>query len=74
MALAPDLFGGRTTHDADEAGQLLTNLPVDEAAQDLSGAVDYLLGLDSVTSQTVGAIGFCMGGGFVLMLAAQLGD
>lgn len=73
VALAPDLFGGKTTHDADEAGSLLMSLPVDEAARDLGGAVDYLLGLDSVTSETVGAIGFCMGGGFVLRIAAQQG-
>jgi len=74
VALAPDLYGGKTTHDADEAGHLLMSLPVDEAARDLAGALDYLLGLDSVTSQTAGAIGFCMGGGFVLRLAAQQGD
>jgi carboxymethylenebutenolidase len=73
VALAPDLYGGRTTHDADEAGTLMMSLPVDEAARDLSGAVDYLLGLETVTSSTVGAIGFCMGGGFVLRLAAQQG-
>jgi len=74
VALAPDLFGGRTTHDSDEAGSLMMSLPVDDAARDLAGAVDYLLGLDEVTSGTVGAIGFCMGGGFVLRLAAQQGD
>jgi len=74
VALAPDLYGGKTTHDADEAGSMLMSLPVDEAARDLAGAVDHLLGLDSVTSKTVGAIGFCMGGGFVLRLAAQQGE
>jgi carboxymethylenebutenolidase len=74
VALAPDLFGGKVAHDADEAMKLLTELPVDRAARDLSGAVDYLLAQDSVTSSTVGAIGFCMGGGFVLMLAAQQGE
>src|SRR5919112_4433025 len=74
VALAPDLFGGKVAHDADEAMKLLTELPVDRAARDLSGAVDYLLAQDSVTSSTVGAIGFCMGGGFVLLLAAQQGD
>lgn len=73
VALAPDLYGGRTTHDADEAGNLLMSLPVDEAARDLAGAVDFLLGHEAVTSDTVGAIGFCMGGGFVLRLAAQQG-
>ena len=74
VALAPDLYGGPTTHDADEAGQLMTDLPVDGAARDLSGAVDFLLGHDAVTSSTVGAVGFCMGGGFVIVLAAQQGD
>ncbi|MDP3712499.1 MAG: dienelactone hydrolase family protein [Mycobacteriales bacterium] len=74
VALAPDLFGGTTTHDADEAMNLLVTLPVDEAARDLGGAVDFLLSHDAVTSDTVGAVGFCMGGGFVLLLAAQQGD
>src|SRR6476661_7654230 len=74
VALAPDLYGGTTTHDADEAGKLMQQLPVDQAARDLGGAVDYLLASDSVTSSKVGAVGFCMGGGFVLQLAAQQGD
>lgn len=74
VALAPDLFGGKVAHDADEAGRLLTELPLDRAARDLAGAVDFLLGHDAVTSDKVGAIGFCMGGGFVLMLAAQQGE
>lgn len=74
VALAPDLYGGRTTHDADEAGQLMGELPVDRAAADLAGAVDFLLASDAVTSSTVGAVGFCMGGGFVLALAAQQGS
>jgi carboxymethylenebutenolidase len=74
VALAPDLFGGTVAHDADQAMKLLVELPVDRAARDLAGAVDYLLAQDSVTSSKVGAIGFCMGGGFVLMMAAQQGD
>jgi carboxymethylenebutenolidase len=52
----------------------MSALPAERAATDLGGAVDYLLGLDAVTSSKVGTIGFCMGGGFVLMLAAQQGD
>lgn len=74
VALAPDLYGGTTTHDADEAGELMEQLPVPKAARDLAGAVDFLLDHDAVTSSTVGAVGFCMGGGFVLVLAAQQGD
>jgi carboxymethylenebutenolidase len=74
VALAPDLYGGSTTHDSEEAGRLMQELPVDQAARDLSGAVDHLLGHEAVTSSKVGAVGFCMGGGFVLVLAAQQGD
>ena len=74
VALAPDLYGGRTTHDSAEAAALLEALPVDKAAQDLAGAVDFLLDHPAVTGDKVSATGLCMGGGFVLELAAQQGD
>jgi carboxymethylenebutenolidase len=73
VALAPDLYGGSTTHDAAEAGQLMQSLPVDRAARDLAGAVDYLLARDEVQGDQVGVVGFCMGGAFVLTLAVQEG-
>ncbi|GAB3849775.1 dienelactone hydrolase family protein [Nesterenkonia populi] len=71
VALAPDLYGGWITHDGDEAGEMMSKLPAEEGAEQLAGAADFLLAHDTVTSKTVGAIGFCMGGGFVLALAAQ---
>jgi carboxymethylenebutenolidase len=71
VALAPDLYGGRTTHDAGEASALMNELPPDRAVTELSGAVDYLLSQPSVTSSTVGVAGFCMGGLFALNLAAR---
>ena len=74
VALAPDLYGGPTTHDAAEAAELLKTLPVERAAGDLAGAVDHLVAMPEVTSSTVGAIGFCMGGGFVFALAARRPD
>lgn len=74
VALAPDLYGGWVTHDAAEAGQMMTDLPAEEGARLLAGAVDFLLRMDCVTGARVGAIGFCMGGGFVLALAEQQGD
>ncbi|WP_369052297.1 dienelactone hydrolase family protein [Kineococcus terrestris] len=74
VALAPDLYGGRTTHDSEEAARFMTELPPDRAARDLAGAVTYLLQRPETTSATVGAVGFCMGGAFVLSLAAQQGE
>jgi carboxymethylenebutenolidase len=74
VALAPDLYGGVTTHDEAEALQLLLDIPVDRAARDLRGAVDYLLSRDEVVGETVGVVGFCMGGSFALQLAVQEGS
>jgi carboxymethylenebutenolidase len=73
VALAPDLYGGPTTHDADEAARLMSELPVGRATRDLGGAVDYLLTRDDVTGEQIGLVGFCMGGAFVLNLAVQEG-
>jgi carboxymethylenebutenolidase len=74
VAFAPDLYGGRIAHEADDALRMMLELPVEEGARRLSGAVDHLLAHPAVTSGKVGTIGFCMGGGFVLVLAAQEGD
>jgi carboxymethylenebutenolidase len=74
VALAPDLYGGRVAHDSDDAGAMMQALSDDQAVADLSGAVDFLLADEAVTSRKVGALGFCMGGGFVLKLAAAQGD
>ncbi|RVU20004.1 dienelactone hydrolase family protein [Streptomyces antnestii] len=71
VALAPDLYGGNVAHEAAEAFRMMRELPVESGVSLLSGAVDYLLARPEVTSRTVGAVGFCMGGGFVLYLAAH---
>lgn len=74
VALAPDLYGGKVAHGTDDAGAMMAELPVEQAAADLGGSVDFLLTHDAVVGPRVGAVGFCMGGGFVLLLAAQQGD
>jgi carboxymethylenebutenolidase len=76
VALAPDLYRGELAgHDEmDKAGQLMTSLPMDRAARDMSGAVDYLAAHDAVTGDAIGAIGFCMGGGLVLTLGCLRPD
>ncbi|TLS45214.1 dienelactone hydrolase family protein [Streptomyces montanus] len=70
VALAPDLYGGNVAHDSTEAFRMMKDLPVPRGVELLSGAVDHLLALPEVTSQTIGSVGFCMGGGFVLYQSA----
>ncbi len=71
VALAPDLYDGETTTEPDEAGKLMMAMELDRAARDMGGAVDYLLGHDAVSSEGVGVVGFCMGGGLALWLATR---
>jgi carboxymethylenebutenolidase len=76
VALAPDLYHGATVSNSepDEAGKLMMALNIDQAVKDMSGAVDFLLGHDAVTSGHVGVTGFCMGGGLALALACERPD
>ncbi len=75
-ALAPDLYHGEFAEhtEMDKAGALMTNLPPEQAAKDMSGAIDYLLASDACSSATVGVTGFCMGGMLTLRIAALEGD
>jgi carboxymethylenebutenolidase len=73
-ALAPDLYRGETPTEPDEAGKLMMALNVGQAVKDMSGAIGFLQESDAVTTDGVGVIGFCMGGGLALVLAAQRPD
>jgi carboxymethylenebutenolidase len=68
VALAPDLYHGKSTTEPDEAGKLMMSMKMDEAAKDMSGAFDYLKKNDA-TNGKVGSVGYCMGGGLSLYLA-----
>ncbi|HUV09646.1 MAG TPA: dienelactone hydrolase family protein, partial [Acidimicrobiia bacterium] len=76
VALAPDLYRGELAghEEMDKAAELMTALPPDRAARDLSGAVDYLAGHDAVAGDGVGIVGFCMGGMLSFLLAASRPD
>jgi len=75
-ALAPDLYHGVAVSNSepDEAGKLLMTLNLEQAARDMSGAVDFLCQQPTVAADRVGVVGFCMGGGLALMLATQRPD
>lgn len=72
VALAPDLYHGKQVSEPDEAGKEMMALQLNEAAKDLSGAVDAVAERSSGTG--VGVVGFCMGGGLALVLAAERAD
>ena len=71
VALAPDLYHGRSTTSPDEAGKLMMALNIGEAEKDLRGAIQYLLAHESVAGERVGTIGFCMGGALSLYAASK---
>ncbi len=68
VALAPDLYHGRSTTEPDEANKLMLDMKRDVAARDLRGAVSYLAEHPMCTGK-VGVVGFCLGGGLALLAA-----
>jgi carboxymethylenebutenolidase len=71
VALAPDLYRGRSTSDPGEAHELMRGLPEDRAMADLKAAFDYLATREDVDPQHIGVIGWCMGGGYALALTVN---
>jgi carboxymethylenebutenolidase len=66
-ALAVDLFTGhsRAACMAQLMGSMLTGREPSSVA-DLAAAMDYLVALPGIDPDRIGAIGFCMGGGFAI--------
>jgi dienelactone hydrolase len=57
----------------DKAAHLMQSMPADRAARDMSGAIDFLANQPSVTSKSIGVVGFCMGGllSFIIALTGR---
>lgn len=71
VALSVDLYRGSVAADADTAHQLMRGLPEDRALRDLAAAFTYLAGRKDVDAARIGAVGWCMGGGYALAEALQ---
>jgi carboxymethylenebutenolidase len=70
-ALAVDLYRGKVTDKQEEAHQLMMGMPRDRALRDLRAAFAYLQGRADVRKDRIGAVGWCMGGGYALALATE---
>jgi carboxymethylenebutenolidase len=74
LALAVDLFGGKTISKLEEGRNLREGLSEEKILGDLKGGFSFLQSLEYVHPKRIGSIGFCMGGGLSLLLACHNKD
>ncbi len=69
VALAVDLYRGQVATDPETAHELMRGLPQDRGVRDLVSAVNFLAARKDVDPTRIGAVGWCMGGGYAAQLA-----
>ena len=69
VTLAVDLYRGKVATDPEMAHELSRGLPQDQGVRDLTAAVSWLQSRKDVKRERIGAVGWCMGGGYALQLA-----
>jgi carboxymethylenebutenolidase len=70
-SLAIDLYRGKVATTPDMAHELMRGVPEDRAKRDLHAAFEFLQSQPNVKKDRIGAIGWCMGGGYALDVALQ---
>lgn len=70
-ALAMDLYRGKVATTPDMAHEIMRGVPEDRARRDLRAAFEFLQAQPGVKKDRIGAIGWCMGGGYALDVALQ---
>jgi carboxymethylenebutenolidase len=73
-SLAVDLYRGKVATTPDMAHEIMRGVPEDRAKRDLHAAVEFLKSQPTVKKDRIGAIGWCMGGGYALDVALQEPD
>ena len=71
VTLAVDLYRGKVAKTPDEAHEIMRGVPEDRAKRDLHAAFEFLASQADVKKDRIGAIGWCMGGGYALDVALQ---
>ena len=71
VTLAIDLYRGKVAKTPDEAHEIMRGVPEDRAKRDLHAAFEFLVSQPNVKKDRIGAIGWCMGGGYWLDVALQ---
>jgi carboxymethylenebutenolidase len=70
FALAPDLYGGESTTQPDEAQQKMMALSMEQVEPQMCGAAEFLSSRDGFEGSGVGSLGFCLGGGLSVWASA----
>ena len=71
VTLAVDLYRGKVATTPDMAHEIMRGVPEDRAKRDLHAAFEFLASQSNVREDRIGAIGWCMGGGYSLDVALQ---
>jgi carboxymethylenebutenolidase len=58
----------------DKAAHLMSTLPMDRCANDMTGAIDFIANHEAASGDAIGVTGFCMGGGLSLVLGTLRPD
>lgn len=74
LALAPDLYHGRSTRSPDEAGKLMMALDIEKTQKELDATISFLKKHPHNSTGRVGIVGFCMGGALSLYAATHNRD
>jgi carboxymethylenebutenolidase len=70
-ALAIDLYRGKVATTPEMAHEIMRGVPEDRAKRDLHAAFEFLQSQPDVRKDRIGAIGWCMGGGYSLDVALR---
>ena len=71
VALTVDLYRGKVATTPDMAREIMRGVPEDRAKRDLHAAFEFVEARPEVKKDRIGAIGWCMGGGYSLDVALQ---